>query len=187
MKLRPEERKYGLYMLAKMPCYLNMSDELATRFADKLDEWGFFEKPAGVKHHGAWDGGLYDHSNAVGQELAYETYQLGVEWQNPRSAYLVGILHDLCKLEDYEKDENGAWKHVKHDGHGERSVALAEKLLKECGMEPLTEEERLCIRWHMGFCDEKENWNDYGEAVAKYRTVLYTHTADMVATRVLGL
>ena len=45
----------------------------------------------------------------------------------------------------------------------------------------------LCIRWHMGFADDKENWNYYGAAIEKYQNVLWTHTADMVASRVLGV
>ena len=52
---------------------------------------------------------------------------------------------------------------------------------------PLTEEEMLCIRWHMGAFDDKENWNSYGRAVTNFPNVLYTHTADMIAARILGV
>lgn len=72
-------------------------------------------------------------------------------------------------------------------GHGERSAALAEAILNDTGALSLTEEERLCIRWHMGAFDDKENWNCYGAAIAEYQNVLWTHTADMVASRVLGV
>jgi len=51
----------------------------------------------------------------------------------------------------------------------------------------LTEEEVLCIRWHMGAFDEKENWNAYGKAIEKYPNVLWTHTADMVASKIEGV
>lgn len=51
----------------------------------------------------------------------------------------------------------------------------------------LTEEEMLCIRWHMGAFDDKEHWNNYGRACTAYPNVLYTHTADMIAARVLGV
>lgn len=33
----------------------------------------------------------------------------------------------------------------------------------------------------------KENWNCYGADIAEYQNVLWTHTADMVASRVLGV
>ena len=51
----------------------------------------------------------------------------------------------------------------------------------------LTEEEILCIRYHMGAFTEKEEWNDYTRAVNKYATVLWTHTADMLASHVEGV
>ena len=34
---------------------------------------------------------------------------------------------------------------------------------------------------------EKEEWNDYTRAVNKYATVLWTHTADMLASHVEGV
>ena len=48
-------------------------------------------------------------------------------------------------------------------------------------------QEAVCIRWHMGAFDTKENWNVYGNAVACDQNVLYTHTADMYASRVLNI
>lgn len=51
---------------------------------------------------------------------------------------------------------------------------------------PITAE-MLCIRWHMGAFDDKENWNSYGRAVTNFPNVLYTHTADMIAARILGV
>ena len=59
--------------------------------------------------------------------------------------------------------------------------------MNDTGALSLTEEERLCIRWHMGAFDKKENWDGYDKAVAQYQNVLWTHTADMVASRVLGV
>ena len=39
----------------------------------------------------------------------------------------------------------------------------------------------------MGAFDEKENWNSYGRACTQFPNVLYTHTADMIAARILGV
>jgi len=47
----------------------------------------------------------------------------------------------------------------------------------------LTPEEVMCIRWHMGAFDEKHNWKYYTAAVKKYPNVLWTHTADMIASQ----
>ena len=51
----------------------------------------------------------------------------------------------------------------------------------------LTEEEMACIRYHMGAFTEKEQWNDYTNAVHKYHNVLWTHQADMLASHVMGV
>ena len=50
----------------------------------------------------------------------------------------------------------------------------------------LTEEELFCIRFHMG-AYEKENWAEYDRAIRAYENVLWTHTADMYASKVLNL
>jgi hypothetical protein len=47
----------------------------------------------------------------------------------------------------------------------------------------LTEEEMLCIRYHMG-AYEKEEWSEFDLAIRKYENVLWTHQADMLASKV---
>ena len=50
----------------------------------------------------------------------------------------------------------------------------------------LTEEEKLCIRYHMGaFVDQKE-WSYYSRDVNICPNVLFTHTADMIASQING-
>ena len=66
-------------------------------------------------------------------------------------------------------------------GHGEKSVIMLQQHMN------LTDEEMLCIRWHMGAFDDKEHWNSYGRSVTHFPNVLYTHTADMVAAHILGV
>lgn len=143
---------------------------------------GYFEAPAAISHHGNYPGGLYAHSYAVTESLLFLSKRLGLKWQKERSPYIVGMFHDLCKLDDY-KQVNGVWQWDKkaRPGHGEKSL-----LMLTLHME-LTEEESLCIRWHMGAFDDKANWNGYTEAVGKYPNVLYTHTADMIASQVMGV
>lgn len=157
---------------------------------DMLMDWligaGFFDAPASIHHHGTYPGALYDHSYAVMQELVSLTRRLELQWEEERSPYIVGMFHDLCKVDNYKRTDEGgeAWEYNNATllpGHGEKSVMLLQRFL------PLTEEEMLCIRWHMGAFDAKENWNSYGRAVTAYPNVLYTHTADMIAARVLGV
>jgi len=150
-----------------------------------LREAGFFEAPASIHHHGAYPGALYDHSFAVMQALASLTLRLDLKWERPRSPYIVGMFHDLCKVDNYRRKDGGeAWEYNNATllpGHGEKSVILLQRYMT------LTEEETLCIRWHMGAFDDKDKWNYYGRACEKWPNVLYTHTADMIASRIVGV
>lgn len=169
---------------------LVMRKHIPTARWDELSEWlagaGFFDAPASIHHHGAYPGALYDHSFAVMQSLLSLTRRMELQWGLVRSPYIVGMFHDLCKVDNYKLTDGsgGAWEYNNASllpGHGEKSVILLQRFME------LTEEEMLCIRWHMGAFDAKENWNSYGRAVTKYPNVLYTHTADMIAARVLGV
>ena len=149
-----------------------------------LRESGFFEAPASIKYHGAHDGGLFEHSYAVMTVLVDLTRRLDLKWERERSPYIVGMFHDICKADDYRRGVGGKWEYNKAPlmpGHGDKSAIMLSQFIT------LTEEEMLCIRWHMGAFDEKELWNHYGRACEKYPNVLYTHTADMIASRIMGV
>lgn len=152
----------------------------------------FFEKPAAIKHHGNHSGGLFEHSLAVTEYLLYLTERLNLEWQNPRSPYVIGMFHDICKIDDYivnsSAEENKAdplgltwiWNNDRIiSGHGDKSAMLLSQFIN------LTEEELMCIRFHMG-AYETEGWDAYDKAIRKYPNVLWTHTADMFASKVLN-
>lgn len=154
-------------------------------YGAKLVDLGYFVKPASLNYHGAYRGGLFDHSLVMTQHLVYLTEQLDLKWSRAESPYIVGMFHDLCKCDDYIYDELER-EFVRNDepllpGHGEKSVMMASRFTN------LTDEEIMCIRWHMGAFDDSKNWNYYGKAVEKYPNVLYTHTADMYASRIKGV
>ena len=154
---------------------------------DKLKEMGFFSAPASIRHHGTYSGALFDHSLKVMEALLDLTEKLGLKWERPESPYIVGMFHDLCKVDNYHHNSQPGVEEWEYNnatllpGHGEKSVILLQQIIER----PLTEEELLCIRWHMGAFDDKENWNSYGRSVTNYPNVLFTHTADMIAARVL--
>ena len=157
---------------------LNISSE----FFDWLHEHEFFSKPAAIKYHGNYTGGLFDHSLAVVNSLVNITDKLGLNWQNSRSPFIVGMFHDLCKTDDYILDGQDHWTYNNDKilkGHGDKSVMLLSQFIN------LTEEELLCIRFHMG-AYETDDWEAYDKAIRKYETVLWTHTADMYASKVLN-
>ena len=176
-----QERKNKFVLL--MEQHIGLLD--ASRLGNKLEEMGYFTAPASASHHGNYEGGLFDHSWAVMEALVNLTEKLELKWDREASPYLVGLLHDVCKSNAYVYNKiDELWtynKDVIMTGHGELSVIFAQQLIE------LTPEEILCIRWHMGAYDDKENWNILGRAIEYYPNVLYTHTADMIASRIKGV
>lgn len=150
---------------------------------------GFFRQTASTHYHSAHFGGLADHSHAVMDDLLELTNKMGLAWERERSPYLVGYLHDICKMDEYilKSTDGGSIYEFNRDrlliGHGDKSAIIAAMLIPD-----LTEEEMFCIRWHSGaFEYSKDSWSAYGHAVEKYPNVLYTHTADMSASRIRRL
>ena len=167
----------------------NLSEE----FLNWLKENNFFTAPASTKYHGAYEGGLFDHSFYVAKRLIELTHNNKLEWQRSESPFIIGMFHDLCKCDQYIKVEGtettipgitiNAGYHYEYNtntllkGHGVKSVALLSRFMT------MTEEEMLCIRYHM-VAYEKEEWSEFDLAIHKYENVLWTHTADMLASKV---
>lgn len=152
-----------------------------------LLERGFFRSPASTKYHGAYEGGLFDHCFMVMNFLVELSAKNDLRWKRAESPFIVGMFHDLCKIDQYRPFMNGesvGWEYnlnTDFKGHGDKSIILLSQLMK------LTEEEIMCIRYHMGAFVEKDEWRDYTGAVHKYPNVLWTHHADMLASHVVGV
>ena len=137
------------------------ADALLDYLENKSD---FFTAPASARYHGAYAGGLCDHSlnvyhclvDYLARERVQELY--GLEYSE-ESVAVVALLHDLCKVGCYKKsfrnvknDATGQWERVPTFtfddplpyGHGEKSVYIANGFIR------LTREEAMAIRWHMG-------------------------------------
>lgn len=146
----------------------------------ELRKTSFYTDPASTKYHGSYPGGLAEHSTNVRYNLARLTNALDLEWSDPESIDIIALCHDICKVGAYIQNEDGTYTynpdHPK--GHGDLSLSRAMVWI------PLTAEEKACIRWHMGAYDVKENWNLYNEAIHRWPNVLWTHTADMMATHI---
>lgn len=155
----------------------------------ELDSLGFFTAPASTRFHGDYEGGLFDHSLKVTEELMKFTDRLHLRWQRPCSPVVVGMFHDLCKTDLYDidnvqKDGDKVCVKYKHTdapsiwgtGHGSKSVAIASTFIR------MTPEEVACIRHHMG-AYEKDEWGNLDTAIRTFPNVLWTHTADMVASK----
>lgn len=171
-----------------------------------LMAYGFFTAPASTKYHGNYEGGLLNHSRMVTEYLLALTQANHLIWRKARSPFIVGMFHDLCKIDQYipqyemreelEPSPLNDPKPVKFvktlcgydynpdtllKGHGDKSVMLLSQFYT------LTDEEIMCIRYHMGAFTDKSEWNDYTRAVRNYPNVLWTHHADMLASHVAGV
>ncbi len=167
------------------------ADKLLDFLEHKCD---FFTAPASARYHGAYEGGLCDHSlnvyhclvDYLQRERVQELY--GLEYSD-ESVAIVALLHDLCKIGCYKKgtrnvkDESGKWQTVPSYtfddplpyGHGEKSVYIANGYIR------LTREEAMAIRWHMGFSGPEDN-RTVGQALQRYPLAFALATADMEAS-----
>lgn len=167
------------------------ADALLDYLTNKCD---FFTAPASARYHGAYEGGLCEHSLNVyhclkeylERERVKELY--GLEYSDETIA-IVSLLHDLCKIGCYQagvrnvKGPDGKWTQVPtynfHDpmpyGHGEKSVYVVNGFLR------LTREEAFAIRYHMGFSGN-EDARQVGSAFQMYPLAFCLSVADMEAT-----
>lgn len=156
-----------------------------------LMAYGFFTAPASTKYHGNYEGGLLEHSYMVTKFLLTLTQANHLIWRKARSPFIVGMFHDLCKIDQYKPVFGtgdvppfvgyGYNPDTLLKGHGDKSVILLSQFYT------LTDEEIMCIRYHMGAFTDKSEWNDYTRAVRQYPNVLWTHQADMLASHVAGV
>lgn len=68
---------------------------------ERLKGGGFFTAPASTKYHGAYEGGLFEHSLNVTISLVELTKQNSLTWGRPESPYIIGMFHDICKQDQY--------------------------------------------------------------------------------------
>lgn len=66
-----------------------------------LMAYGFFTAPASTKYHGNYEGGLLNHSRIVTEYLLALTQANHLIWRKARSPFIVGMFHDLCKIDQY--------------------------------------------------------------------------------------
>lgn len=153
------------------------------------EETDFFTAPASTKYHGAFEGGLLQHSMNVLKCLDNEARMAGYDYD---SILIVALLHDICKANCYAKETkeiNGklVWngEYTYQDdlplGHGEKSLYIISKYIK------VTDEEAAAIRWHMGGFDSAFRGGDRGLNIAfeKYPLAVLLHLADMKATYIV--
>lgn len=154
----------------------------------------FFRAPASTRYHGAYEGGLAEHSINVYKCLKDYLERdkikngFGLSFSEETIA-IVALLHDICKINVYKtsmrnvKNDSGQWTKVPYYqfedrlpyGHGEKSVYMVSGYMR------LSRDEAFAIRYHMGFSGE-ENKNTIGNALEMFPLALALNIADMEAT-----
>ncbi|MGX8835659.1 hydrolase [Amedibacillus sp. YH-ame6] len=158
-----------------------------------LNQSDFLTAPASTRFHGAYAGGLLEHSlnvydclcDYLKRDRAKELYHMNYD---DESVAIVALLHDVCKVNCYKESTrnqkiNGTWQQVPYYefddqlpyGHGEKSVYIINGFIR------LSREEAFAIRYHMGFSGSEEVRN-VGAAFEMYPLAFALSTADMEAT-----
>ncbi len=167
--------------------------------ADKLLDYlqnqsDFFSSPASGKRHSNFEGGLVFHSLNVYKRLKknvmLEYGENYTEKISDESLAIIGLLHDLCKVNTYTVEqrnvkENNAWVQKPYFayynnlpyGHGEKSVYIISGFMR------LTREEAIAINWHMGGFDLRAmGSSDLADAYSRYPIAVLTHVSDLEAS-----
>ncbi|CDC63781.1 putative uncharacterized protein [Clostridium sp. CAG:448] len=176
------------------------NDKVQREGADKLlsylcsDSCDFFTAPASTRFHGAYEGGLCQHSlnvydclvDIMARPRMREMY--GVSYPD-ESLAIAALLHDLCKVNFYKlsyrnaKNALGKWESVPYFtiedtlpyGHGEKSVYIVSGYMR------LTRDEAFAIRYHMGFSTTDDPGN-VGKALEMFPLAFGLCCADMEAS-----
>jgi len=170
----------------------NIKREGADKLLEFLKSSDFFRAPASTRYHGAFEGGLCEHSlnvydclcDYLQRQRVVDVYGLNY---SSESIAISALLHDLCKVNFYVQTtrnvkEDGVWKSVPYFsiddrlpyGHGEKSVYIASGYMK------LSRDEAFAIRYHMGFSGN-EDINTVGRALEMFPLAFALMVADMEA------
>lgn len=153
----------------------------------------FFFAPASTRFHGAFEGGLCEHSLNVYDCLLDLMPRLKARYPDKfdyseESLAIVALLHDLCKVNFYKVEyrnvkKEGVWTSVPYFtiddqlpyGHGEKSVYIISGYMR------LSRDEAFAIRYHMGFSQQQDIAN-VGKAMEMYPLAFALNCADSEAS-----
>ncbi len=152
-------------------CKTHIKREGIDELIDWLEASDFFTAPASTRFHGAYPGGLAEHSLNVYKCLKNIVERYPDKNISDESIAICALFHDLCKVNYYKigyrnvkDDKTGQWnkKEVYEVderfpiGHGEKSCIIIQWFLKK-----LTTDELLAIRYHMGGFDSSAKGGDF--------------------------
>ncbi len=175
------------------------------------DEVDFFTAPASSKFHGAYPGGLCEHSldvyymavkmaAAMEDEIRhqYETLPNRVynKEQFMESLTVATLFHDLCKVNFYSSSSRSFINKATGQKETKLIYNIDEKFpfgghgsksvfLLQTYLKDLKEEEAMAIHNHMGFSEGVENINRISQAFHYSPMAWITHVADEAAVYLL--
>lgn len=173
--------------MAEVEKFKNYFSYISRPGADKLLAWleeaGFFTAPASTKYHGAYAGGLVEHTNYVYRRLVQLADAEDKRQGRTYPEYTVdtiavaALLHDVCKVDAYkvekknQKQKDGNWKEVEVYGytnslplgHGEKSIIQIMRYMQltEEGL-PVARNGKhglyVEMKWQNNKTTEKQDW-----------------------------
>lgn len=167
--------------------------EGVTDLLNWLQKADFFTAPASTRYHGAYAGGLCEHSLDV-WNYAQKLAPLSPVKLSPESLCIASLFHDVCKVNFYTVTKrnqriDGVWKEVESyaiderfhfGGHGSKSVFIVQHFMQ------LKNDEAVAINCHMGFSDANSSTvRDVSAAYSAYPLAWIIHVADEAATYLL--
>lgn len=153
-----------------------------------LSNSDFYYAPAAKSFHDNYPGGLYDHSKLLYSELYSLRAKMRKNWSD-LEILLIAFGHDLCKVNLYEANIDQyevitySYNPLMSDkGHGTESLSILASLIPNL----INERIAVSIVCHMGlWTKDIPNICEYmRESQTKDDIVFFTHSADMVASRI---
>ena len=162
---------------------------------DALKKTDFFDAPASAKYHGAFPGGLCEHSLIVYDSMlalssiSGESADTGVSLED---ITIVALLHDICKVNFYiqedrrvQNPETKQWRTVKAYGYAERPFELGHGSGSVISIQrylPLTHRQQEAIMWHMGAFDASGSSTNLSAIYSRNHLAALLHLADSHAS-----
>ena len=182
--------------MVKAELYENDIDDITPkieRCINWLESTDFYEAPASTRFHESFNSGLLTHTLNVVKQCYHLSQCKQFQNIDYASMTLVSLVHDWCKIGQYESymknvkdDKTGTWHKeeaykVKERtfsclGHGVTSLVTAQRFFN------LTTEELCAVRWHMGAWRVADSeYNELQQANEIYPLVHLLQFADQLS------
>ena len=153
----------------------------------------FIRDPASIKYHGAYPGGLFDHSLMV-YKYALEVSDKYNLKELPN--FIACVFHDICKVGRYIISEshtslegktnlaysyNSDYVGIEHGAESLRRLLLIDGVNSDTLPEPW----QFAVAYHMGvFGVSDTEMKNFSKMSEKYPEILLLHQCDMLATKI---